>query len=453
MSSPQSPPGWFARFEHAVELYCPDPLVFAVFLTLLLLLMVAVLTDTSAGAAIAGWGNGLHALLAFMTQMTLVIITAHVLAHTRAVARLLKALARIPNSPLQAYSFVTLTAAAFSLVCWPLGPIAGGLIAREVALRAREENMAVHYPLLAAAAFGGFVVWQMGYSSTIALAVATPGNPLESTLGGTIPVAETLLNPWSLLTIITTLTVVIGTVLLLRPATPRGIEVDPDVVAVNAQEEVGGRAGLMGTLEDGRGVSVVLAALLFSYLAHWFMTRGFDLSLNVVNWSFLALGLLLANSIRHYSQLFSDGARAGSAVLLQYPLYGGIMGLMLSSGLTEQFSDLIIGLASERSLALYGFFSAGMINLFIPSGGAQWAIQGPIFIDAAQQLNVDARVVTMSIAWGDQWTNLVQPFCSIPLLIVTGLKLRELYGYLVILCLATALPFALGLYLAQSMAA
>ncbi len=441
----------FARFESAVVRYCPDPLVFAVILTLFLMALVALLTDTTAGQSIKGWGDGLHGLLAFMTQMTLVIITAHVLAHTNAVAALLKALGRVPKTPIQAYIFVVLCAAAFSLICWPLGPIAGGLVAREVALRAKEEGVEVHYPLLAAAAFGGFVVWQMGYSSTIALAVATPGNPVEAMLGGTVPVVETLLSWWNLLTIATTLTVVILTVLFLRPKVSQPIE-DIIPVAASAVKKDESRPGIMGRLEDGRSISLVLSFLLFAYLAHWFATRGFDLSLNVVNWSFLALGLLLANSARHYAELFSDGARAGSAVLLQYPLYGGIMGLMMSSGLTQQFSDAIISLSGPDTLPLLGFFSAGLINLFIPSGGAQWAIQGPIFVDAAQQMGVDTTIITMSIAWGDQWTNLIQPFCSIPLLIVTGLKLRQIYGYLLVLCLATALPFAFGLYLAQSAA-
>ena len=123
---------------------------------------------------------------------------------------------------------------------------------------------------------------------------------------------------------------------------------------------------------------------------------------------------------------------------------------MMISGLTQQFSDAIIAFSGPAALPYLGFFSAGLINLFIPSGGAQWAIQGPIFVDAALQMGVDTTVITASIAWGDQWTNLIQPFCAIPLLIVTGLKLRQMYGYLMALCLATSLPFALGLYLAQT---
>ncbi len=450
MSDTEVKAGLANRFQAAVVRYCPDPLVFAVILTLFLLALVALLTDTTLAQSIKGWGDGLHGLLAFMTQMTLVIITAHVLAHTQGVASLLSALGRVPKTPVQAYTFVILCAAAFSLICWPLGPIAGGLVARQVAVRARERNMPVHYPLLAAGAFGGFVVWQMGYSSTIALAVATPGNPVEPMLGGTVSVAETLLSWWNLMTIVTTLCVVTGVTLWLRPAVCEPIDDDLLEAAPSAPAPEDRRPGIMGTLEDGRGVSLTLSLLLFAYLGHWFVTRGFDLSLNVVNWSFLALGLLLANSARHYASLFSDGARAGSAVLLQYPLYGGIMGLMLSSGLAQQFSDAIIRFSGPDSLPLLGFFSAGLINLFIPSGGAQWAIQGPIFVEAAQQLDVDTTVITMSIAWGDQWTNLIQPFCSIPLLIVTGLKLRQIYGYLMVLCALTAIPFALGLYLAQS---
>jgi short-chain fatty acids transporter len=437
----------YARFERAVEQYCPDPLVFAILLTLLMLALAFGLTDTSPAAAISAWGNGLHSLLAFTMQMCLIIITAYVLAHTRAVNALLRGLGRLPRNALQAYSLVTVCSALLSLLCWPLGPIGGGIIAREVALDAQRRGIAVNYPLLAAAAFGGFVVWEMGYSSSIGLAVATPGNPLETMVGGTIPVADTLLAWWNLLTIVTTIATVLLTVFFFhykhRGRTSAALPHRPDqALAVEA------RTGLVGRMENGRALSTMLALLLFMFLGYWFATRGLDLSLNIVNWTFLALGLLLANSSLHYADLFANGARVASPVLLQYPLYGGMMGLALQSGLAEQFTDLIIRTASAESLPLIGFLSAGFINIFIPSGGAQWAIQGPTFIAAAQALDVDLAVVTMSIAWGDQWTNLIQPFCAVPLLAVTGLRLREIYSYCIVICLVSALPMMLGLYLA-----
>lgn len=442
-------PGPFARLELAVEKYTPDPFVFAVFLTMLMLALVLLFTDTGPGGALSAWGNGLHGLLAFTMQMCLMVVTAHVLAHTGPVGRLLQAVGRLPRSPSQAYLVVILSAAAFSLACWPLGLIAGGLIAREVASTTRQRGITINYPLLTAAAFGGFVVWEMGYSSSIGLAVATPGNPLEQTIGGIIPVTETLLAWWNLLTIVTTLAVVCLVVLLLAARKRHEPTVPPPPPAQKASCAEEARPGLMGRLESGRGVSLLLALMLFGFLALWFADRGFELSLNIVNWSFLALGLLLARSALHYSSLFADGARIAAPLLLQYPLYGGIMGLALGTGLAEQVTNLVINASHAGSLPVAGFLSAGLINIFIPSGGGQWAVQGPVFIQAAQALDVKLNLITMSIAWGDQWTNLVQPFCAIVILAVTGLKLRQIYGYCCIICLATAFPFILGLWLAQ----
>ena len=441
--------GLFARLEQAVEKYTPDPLVFAVFLTVVMLALVLLITDAGPDEAVSAWGNGLHGLLAFTMQMCLMVVTAHVLVHTGPVEKLLQALGRVPGNAWQAYLVVIVSTAAFSLACWPLGLIAGGLIAREIASTARQRKIIINYPLLTAAAFGGFVVWEMGYSSSIGLAVATPGNPLEQSIGGVIPVTETLLSWWNLLTIVTTLTVVFLVVLFLagrKRDVPAPVSPKP-APQTSVTEDI--RPGLMGWLEQGRSVSLLLSLMLFSFLLYWFATRGFELSLNIVNWSFLALGLMLARSASHYSSLFAEGARIAAPLLLQYPLYGGIMGLALETGLAAQVTDLVISLSNAQSLPFTGFLSAGLINIFIPSGGGQWAVQGPIFIHAAQALDVKLNLITMSIAWGDQWTNLVQPFCAIIILAITGLKLRQIYGYCCILCLATALPFALGLWLAQ----
>ena len=288
----------------------------------------------------------------------------------------------------------------------------------------------------------------MGYSSSIGLAVATPGNPLEQTTGGVIPVTETLLTWWNLLTIVTTLAIVYLVVLLLATRKRSELTLSPPPAAKAGPVEHD-RPGFMGRLEQGREMSLLLALMLLGFLTYWFVTRGFELSLNIVNWSFLALGLLLARSVVHYSALFADGTRIAAPLLLQYPLYGGIMGLALESGLAQQVTSLVIASASPETLPFAGFLSAGLINIFIPSGGGQWVVQGPVFVQAAQALDVKLNLITMSIAWGDQWTNLIQPFCAIVILAITGLKLRQIYGYCCIICLATAFPFILGLWLAQ----
>jgi len=441
---------WISKFNHIVEKNTPDSLVFAVILTIIVFVLSQVSTDTSVDSALLAWGNGLKSLLAFSTQIAFIVVAAYVLAHTNTVHKLLVKIGSLPKTATQAYVLVTLSAGMLSLILWPLGTIAGGLIAREVGYTVARRGISVHYPLLVAAAFGGFIVWHMGYSSSIGLAVATAGNPLEQQIGGIIPVSETLLAWWNIATIIITLTVVCLTIILLQPKNPIGLTApkqDPSNLS-EVDEDI--RPGLMGILENSRITSTALAFILFLFLGIHFRDNGLDLNLNIVNWSFLALGLLLVKSSKHYMQLFAQGGPAGIIVLLQYPLYGGMMGLMMSSGLTQQFSELIIQNSTAETLPYYGFFSAGLINMAIPSGGAQWALQGPIFVDAAQQLGVDIKIIAMSIAWGDQWSNIIQPFVAIPLLAVTGLKLRQIYSYCLVVFATTSLAFVLGLFLATT---
>lgn len=448
MSHSNHKKSWFSGFNSFVEKYCPDALVFAVILTIIILVLSQFLTDTSFQTAMLAWGEGLHGLLAFTAQVAFTIIAAYVLAHTRAVTNLLSRLASLPQTTWQAYVLVTLFSGLFSLILWPLGLIAGGLIAKEVAHNASDRGIPVHYPLLVAAAFGGFIVWHMGYSSTIGLALATPGNPLESQVGGVIPVTETLLSWWNITTIFVTLAVISLTIVSLHPKNSVGLPRPQGVKKEPQKKSAGARTGMMGFLENSRITSWFLATLIFTYLGFKFSKYGMTLTLDIVNWSFLALGLYLVNSSRHYVRLFSEGAHTGAAILLQYPLYGGIMGIMLASGLTQKFSEFIIQNSSAATLPFLGFFSAGLINIAIPSGGAQWALQGPIFIEAAKAFHVDIRIIAMSIAWGDQWTNIIQPFCAIPLLAITGVKLRQIYAYCMIMVFTTSFAFVLGLYLA-----
>ncbi|EED36741.1 short-chain fatty acids transporter [Luminiphilus syltensis NOR5-1B] len=434
------------HLQEWIERHTPDPLVFAISLTVFIGVVAVTTTSVHPLDLLNGWGDSLHTLLAFSMQMALIIVTAYVLAHTALVRRGLLKVAGLAITSTRAYVLVILTSAFFSLLAWPLGLIAGGLLAREVARNAVDIKLAIHYPLLVAAAFGGFVVWEMGYSSSIGLSVATPGNPLEADIGRLIPIGETLLTDWNLLTILSTLLVVTLTVLVLhrllgvhKPVVPEGLTFTPENAAKAAP------------VEGKRWQSVLLGILLASYVFFWFWEKGANLDLNVVNWTFLALGLLLVRSLQDYSSLFSEGARVAAPVLLQYPFYAGIMGIAVQSGLAESLTATVISVASAESLPVLAFFSAGLINLFIPSGGAQWAIQGPTFIQAANILDVDRGLITMSVAYGDQWTNLIQPFCAVPLLAVSGLQLRHIYGFSILICILSAFPLITGLMMGSAL--
>ncbi len=440
------------RFRQLMERRIPDPLTFAVWLTLCMIGLALVLTPVSPEELLLQWGDGLSALLAFTMQMVLIITTAYVLAHTSLVRGLLIKLAKIPRSPPQAYILVILTGAVFSLISWPLGPIAAALVAREIARGSVANGLVIHYPLLAAGGFGGFVVWEMGYSSSIALAVATEGNPTFSVINRLIPIQDTLLTWWNILTIATTLIAVVATVLLCHRRMQLTAPVIPEdlltPLATGDNEEPA--MAIKSAEESSRWLSLLTGTLVLSFVGLWFYREGISLQLNIVNWTFLGLGLMLVSSLPHYSQLFADGARVASPTLLQYPLYAGIMGIALQSGLAEQFTSLLISVANEQVLPLLAFWSAGLINIFIPSGGAQWALQGPSFLEAAKLMEVDLGLITMSVAYGDQWTNLIQPFTAIPLLALTGLRLKHIYGFMLLLTLTTSVPLMLGLILGNA---
>lgn len=437
-----------ARLQRFVERKVPDPLTFALGLTLLMAALALVFTPIRPDQLLLDWGDSLSALLAFTMQMALIIAAAYVLAHTTAIRRGLVALAGLPRTPWHAYVLVILTSALFSLLSWPLGPITAGLLAREIAREAPQRQLAIHFPLLTAGGFGGFVVWEMGYSSSIGLAVATEGNPTQDVIGRLIPIQETLLSWWNLASIATTLAMVIATVLVIHQRLGLTHPHIPGDLITPIEHSPADDTAVR--VEGRRSLSLIAGGLILLYVAGWFATEGVALQLNIVNWTFLGLGLLLVRSLPHYSDLFADGARVASPTLLQYPLYAGIMGMAMQSGLAEQFTDFLTEISTAGSLPVLGFLSAGLINVFIPSGGAQWALQGPSFIEAAQALQVDLGVITMAVAYGDQWTNLIQPFTAIPILALSGLRLRHIYGYAMILCVTTAVPLLTGLMLANA---
>ena len=434
----------FERFQEFIEAKLPDPLTFALTLTALMAFLALTLTPTEPPELLMLWGDSLSSLLTFTMQIGLTIILAYVLSQTPLMQSGLRRLAALARTPTQAYVLVILTAATFYLISWPLGPISGALVARAIAKDAVARNNPVHFPLMAVGALSGYAVWEMGYSSSIALAVATEGNPTHDIIGRLIPIQETLLTHWNLLSIATTLAVIIATVLALhrqfdlkKPYIPEDL-----VTPLERLPEV---APDLKPPQGRRHWSLLTGLLLVAYVVGWFAQQGLALELNIVNWTFMALGLLLVRSLSHYSVLFADGAQVAAPTLLQYPLYAGIMGMAIQSGLAQQFTQGLIGVATHTTLPVIAFLSAGLINIFIPSGGAQWALQGPAFIEAAKLLEVDLGLIAMSVAYGDQWTNLIQPFVAIPLLALTGLRLKHIFGLALVLCAATSLPLITGL--------
>ena len=425
------------------ERYYPDPFVFAIGLTFVTFAMAVVATPTTAAEALSLWGNGLTGFLGFAMQICIVLVAAHALAHTDAVKRGIDAVARGPRTGAQAYALICVLAGLASMIAGALGLIVGALGAVSIAREGARRGIALHFPLLVASAYGGFVIWHMGYSGTAPLAVATPGHTLESVMG-LLPVTETTFTGWNLGLAAVTLLAVALVCSQLAPA-EEAIVALGEAGPAEAVDDERAEPTPADRLDHARVLSASLGVLFAVFLFVWFRDRGFSLTLNLVNWSFLAAGLLLARSPVHYLRLINDASRTLGPVVLQYPLYAAVVALITQTELVSLFSDGFVAISTERTLGFWAFVSGGVLNFFVPSGGGQWAVQGPIFLEAARALGVSDAVVVMGVAYGDQWTNMIQPFWALPLLAIVGLSARAIMGYCFVIFLASFVCLGGGL--------
>ena len=429
-------------FVKIVEKYYPDAFIFVVVLSVLTFILALVNTDSTPVAILEAWGNGLPKLFTFTAQITIIMITAHALAHTNPVEKILSKIGSYPNSQIQAYALVTFVSGVASLFAWSFGLIVGGIISKFVAIGCSKKKIHIHYPLLVASAYSGYVIWHMGYSSSAALFVSSEGHSLQDKIG-IIPVTQTIFTNFNMSLALITLIIITIINPLMRPTRKIEIkEINTSIFNINKKKNdslniKSKDITLAQMLENSRLISTFAGASLLFFIFYIFLKKGFSLDLNIVSWSFLGLGLILSSSSIHYVKLVNNAAITVGPIILQYPFYAGIMGIMTDTGLINILANKISEISSAETLGFYSFLSGGLVNMFIPSGGGQWAVQGPVMIEAAKNLQVEPYVVVLGVAYGDQWTNMIQPFWTIPLLAIAGLHMRQIMGYTFVIFLVT----------------
>lgn len=415
-----------------MERYLPDAFIFVIILTLIAGLAAVLTQPVTPMQVITAWGDGFWKLLEFSMQMLLVLVAGYIMATTPPVRRLLERLARLAATPGAAIVLVTLVSLAASLVNWGFGLVTGALFAKELARQVR-----VDYRLLIASAYSGFVVWHGGLSGSIPLTVSTPGHFTADQIG-IIPTSDTMLAPFNL--------VIIGLLVVLVPLVNRlMLPHDHETVVVDPQKlaEPDHHATPPQTPAEWLERSPILLWAIgvpgLIWLADYFLLRDGGLNLNVVNFLFLFLGITLHRSPRALLGALDDGVRGGAGIVIQFPFYAGIMAIMIQTGLAAAMSEWFVSISTAKTLPFWSFISAGIVNLFVPSGGGQWAVQAPVMLPAAQTLGADIPHVIMGVAWGDAWTNLLQPFWALPMLGIAGLKARDIMGFCTLQLVATGL--------------
>ncbi len=430
-------------FTRIMQRWLPDAFLFAIILTFVVLISGVVAEDKSVNQMIDFWGDGIWNLLTFSMQALLTLVTGYVLAKTPFVKRILQLISGVARTPGQAIVLMTVIALVSGWVNWGFGLIASGLFAREIAQRVKG----VHYPLLVAAAYSGMLIWHAGLSGTIPLKIAVvDGDSLGELLGGrSIPVGETIFSS----EVLTTCALLILTVpivyRLMMPAADQVKEIPAELR--DKEVEAPPPASDMTPaekLENSMLISLLLSGMGLYYITGYFMDGG-KLGLNSLNMIFLMAGLLLQKTPANYLRALNEAIRSTTGIVLQFPLYAGIMGMMVSSGLAVSISEWFIGISTVDTFTLFTFLSAGIVNFFVPSGGGQWAVQAPIVIPAAQALGVPLNQAAMAVAFGDAWTNMVQPFWALPLLGIAGLGIKDIMGYCTVILLWSGIVMGLAM--------
>jgi short-chain fatty acids transporter len=413
-------------FSVLMEKYLPDPFVFVIILTFVMVILGITVVHKTIPEMIEYWSGGIWALLSFSMQVILAVVTGYAFAVSPPVGKLLGWLAARVHGPRGAIICATVGAGLASYINWGFGLIVGTLMAQQLAMKIRG----IHYPLLIASAYSGWILYGLGMSATIPITIATPSNPFATSLGGLVPLAHTIFLPAIVLdTLVLIITLPILNVLI-HPKPENVLDVNPSMWQ---PEQLGeDKADTPAEkLERMWILNFILVLMGGAYLVYHFAGGG-SLDINTLNGAFLFLGLLFHGTPKRYVRAVSDGVRSVGGIVLQFPFYAGIMGMMKGAGLAVIISKGLVAISSAHTLPFWGFISSFVINFFAPSSGGHWAIQGPFMIDSAKHLGADIGKVSMAVQMGCSWNDLVQPFWLIPILTLARLNIRKIMGYTVI---------------------
>ena len=424
-------------FVKLVERYLPDPYIFVLLLTLITLVFAVVIQGQSPLTTVQQWGDGFWGLLTFSMQMLLVLVTGFMLACTPLVKALLERLASVAKSPGSAIVLVTFVSLIASWINWGFGLVVGALFAKALA-----RKVTVDYRLLVASAYSGFIVWHGGLAGSVPLTIATPGHFSEAQIG-VVGTGETIFSGFNLLLLAIMFVIIPLVNRLMLPPESESIIVDSAKLKDDALPSATNERPA-DKLENSKVLGLLVGFAGLAYLTNYFVSGG-ALNLNIVNTLFLFLAIVLHGTPRNVLHSLQQAVQGGSGIVIQFPFYAGIMAVMVQSGLAQTMSEWLISFASAESLPVWSFISAGIVNIFVPSGGGQWAVQAPVILPAAAELGAEINRVAMAVAWGDAWTNLIQPFWALPVLAIAGLKAKDIMGFCLVQLIVTGVIISLVL--------
>jgi short-chain fatty acids transporter len=440
----------------------PSPFAIAIILTVVTMALAFFFTEAPANenhflAILSFWEHGVwsEGLLVFAYQMMLILVLGHILVLSKPMNYLIQGLTNYTTNTRNAVILVSVTTMLVSFFNWGLGLIFGAILARKVAEAAQARGFKINYPLVGASGYVGLMIWHGGISGSAPSKVSESGHlmsfvgkmsdpSIQSQIPDLIPYSETIFSVFNL-TIFGILLVLIPTFLAFiakkAPSTPTNLPIYKGPISETGSVKGAERIDHSGIFGIGIG-TLILIAFFYQYYGN---LSKLIITPNMLNFFMLGLALILHRNFSNFLSAVEEAIKGASGILIQFPLYFGIMGIMSESGMVGQISDFFVSIANETTLPIFTFISAGLVNIFVPSGGGQWAIQGPIVVESALKLGVSLPKAIMALAYGDQITNMLQPFWALPLLGITKLKAKEILPYTLLLMLLGTAVFVIGL--------
>ncbi|MGI6630260.1 MAG: short-chain fatty acid transporter [Bacillota bacterium] len=440
-------------FSTIVQRFLPDAFIFCLLLTFVAMLGGVVLGGKTPLEIFGYWGNGFWGMLTFSMQSSMALMTGYALSSAPLFRRGLSKVASLPKNFGQAVLLASAGSFIIWYIHWGVGAVATGLLCVEITRQMAKKGVKIHYPLLVAASYLGSGTWHAGISGASQLLVATENHFLVDLIG-VIPVSQTIFHPMNIVISLLQL-IIIPIVTYFMIPDEKDFKQPPERVLKSLEENdavkesgaIGEKRSIAGVLNNSVIVSMLTGAIGLVFLYLWFAKWGGAFDLNIFIVIMLILAIVLHYRPANFFRCMKDGARAAAPIFLQFQFYGGIMGIMVSSGLIAIIANWFVNIATAYTFPWLSYIAAGVVNMFVPSGGGQWTVQGEIVMRAALDLGASIPKSIDAFAYGDGWTNLIQPFWALPLLGFAGLGIRDIMGYSTVVFLFVFLINSIGLLL------
>lgn len=443
LSRSEAVANWYSR-------YFPDAFIFALILTILAMALAMLFTPTSPVEVLGHWFDGIPSLFTFAFQLMFTYAAALVLVDTPIVQRFVKAVSKVVKTPMAAYIWTGVLGAITSFIGWYIGPIVTAIFARSLA----QQIKGIDYRLISAIAYSSFTISLTGISGTIPLFVATEGS-LTELMGGLIGLEQTT---FSTINMVSAVAIVVTTTFIyyLIARNKKEIVTYQDLALEGYEESAATVVAeekpttFAEKINSFRPLILIIGVAGLIYLIFLFIEKGLSgLNLNTVAIIAMVLGMLVQKDAISYAKSFANNLVGTASIGMQFPLYGGIAGILVGSGVASSFTEYIVEIATTATFPVITFIFTGILNLFIPSAGAQFAATATFLIPAGEALGVEIPRAVLAITYGDIWTNLIQPFWALlyfPLLAQgTRLSVRDFMGYCLPILIAVGVIWMIAL--------